>query len=107
MAATTTSCQVLWLRNLLSKVIRSELTLVTFDVDDKSTIALMKNLIFYEHSKHVDTRFHFIRECVEKRQIVVEFVCTREQHADILTSVLRRDKSLWSLYALESNMRIF
>ena len=36
----------------------------------------------------IDTRFHFIRECVEKGQIMVEFVSTREQRADILTKVL-------------------
>ena len=52
----------------------------------------MKNPVFYGRSKHIDTRFHFICECVEKRQIVVKFVCTREQQTDILTKVLTRVK---------------
>ena len=85
MNATTASCQALWLRNLLREVTRSELKSITFYVDNKSTITLMKNPVFHGHNKHIDTRFHFIRECVEKRHIVVEFVCTRKQHADILT----------------------
>ena len=50
----------------------------------------MKNPVFYGRSKHIDTRFHFICEHVEKRQIVVEFICTREQRADILTKAITR-----------------
>ena len=78
MAATAASYQVLWLRNLLSEVTRSELKSVTLYVDNKSALALMKNPMFHGCSRHIDTRFHFIRECVEKRQIIVDFVCTRE-----------------------------
>ena len=92
MAATAASCQALWLRNLLSKVTKSELKLVTLYVDNKFAIALMKNLIFHGRSKHTDTCFHFIHECTEKRQIVVEFVCTRGQRGDILTKALTRVK---------------
>ena len=32
-------------------------------VDNKSAIALSKNLVFYNRSKHVETEFHFIRTC--------------------------------------------
>ena len=71
---------------------RSELKSVTLYVDNKFVIALMKNLVFYGRSKHINTCFHFIRECVEKRQIAMEFVCAREQHADILIKALTRVK---------------
>ena len=90
MAATAVSCQALWLRNLLREVTRIELKLTTLYVDNKSAIALMKNLIFHGHNKHIDTRFHFIRECFEKRQFILEFVRTREQRAYILTKALAR-----------------
>ena len=92
MAATIASCEALWLRNLLSEVTKSELKPVTLYIDNKSAIALMKSPIFHGHNKHIDTHFHFILECVEKRQIVVESICTREQHADILTNALARVK---------------
>ena len=72
------SCQAFWLINLLSKVTESELKSVTLYVDNKFVIALMKNMIFYGHNKYISTHFHFIHECVEKRQIVVEFISTRE-----------------------------
>ena len=70
----------------------SEQKSITLNADNKSTIVLMKNPIFHGCSKHINTRFHFICECVEKRQIVVEFQCTREQRAYIVTKVLPKVK---------------
>ena len=92
MVATAALCQAFWLKILLSEVTWSELKSVTLYVSNKSEIALMKNLIFHRCSKYIDTPFHFIRECVEKRQIVVEFICTIEQRADILTKALGKVK---------------
>ncbi|XP_022927969.1 uncharacterized protein LOC111434845 [Cucurbita moschata] len=51
MAATAASCQALWLRNLLSEVIRTELKPMTLDVENKFTIALMKNLVHVNQEK--------------------------------------------------------
>jgi hypothetical protein len=48
--------------------------------------------VFHERSKHIDLRFHFIRECVEKGQIFVEFTRIEAQLADILTKPLGRVK---------------
>ncbi|KAG6531657.1 hypothetical protein ZIOFF_005473 [Zingiber officinale] len=88
MAATTAACQALWLRSLVSELTGVKPKPVTLFVDNKSAIALMKNPVFHGRSKHIDTRFHFIRECIEKGQIVVEFVNTGEQRADALTKAL-------------------
>ncbi|KAG6471101.1 hypothetical protein ZIOFF_072198 [Zingiber officinale] len=88
MAATTAACRALWLRSLTSKLTGEKPKPVTLFVDNKSAIALMKNSIFHGRSKHIDTRFHFIRECVENGQIVVEFINTGEQRADVLTKAL-------------------
>ena len=57
-------------------------------VENKSAIVLMKNPVFHGRIKHIDTRFHFIRECVEEGQIIVEFIRTDEQRADSLTKAL-------------------
>ncbi|KAG6494785.1 hypothetical protein ZIOFF_042546 [Zingiber officinale] len=88
MAATTAACHALWLKSLASELTGVEPKPVTLFVDNKSVIALMKNPVFHGRSKHIDTKFHFIRECVEKGQIEVEFVNTGEQRADVLTKAL-------------------
>ncbi|KAG6490266.1 hypothetical protein ZIOFF_051551 [Zingiber officinale] len=71
MVATTAACHASELTGVEPKP-------VTLFVDNKSAIALMKNPVFHGRNKHIDTRFHFIRECIEKGQIVVEFVNTGE-----------------------------
>ncbi|GJR19898.1 uncharacterized mitochondrial protein-like protein [Tanacetum coccineum] len=53
---------------LMAEVTGLERQKVIIRVDNKSAIALSKNLVFYGRSKHIHTRCHFIRECVENEQ---------------------------------------
>ncbi|KAJ9561720.1 hypothetical protein OSB04_006880 [Centaurea solstitialis] len=94
MAATSAACQALWLRNLLVDLTGWEAQCVKLCVDNKSAISLMKNAVFHGRSKHINTKFHFIRECVEEGSIYVEHVSGEEQKADILTKALPRVKFL-------------
>lgn len=61
-------------------------------VDNTSTIALMKNPVFNGRSKHIKYRFHYIREKVEVRKIIVEHIREKEQSAYILTKALTNIK---------------
>nr|GEW88280.1 ribonuclease H-like domain, reverse transcriptase, RNA-dependent DNA polymerase [Tanacetum cinerariifolium] len=72
-AATAVATQALWLKRLLNKLTHSEEEKITIMVDNKSAIALMKNPVFHGRSKHIDTKYHFIRECVEREDIQVKF----------------------------------
>ncbi|KAJ0868674.1 putative RNA-directed DNA polymerase [Helianthus annuus] len=90
MAATSAACQALWLRELLSEITGCTQQRVVLRVDNLSAIALMKNPVFHGRSKHINTRYHFIRECVERDQVKVEHVSGDKQRADILTKALAR-----------------
>ncbi|GJS60500.1 zinc finger, CCHC-type containing protein [Tanacetum coccineum] len=92
MAATAAACQALWLRNMVSFLTGEEAQRVQLLVDNQSAIALMKNPVFHGRSKHIDTKYHFIRECVERDQVYVEHVSGDLQKADILTKALPRVK---------------
>lgn len=61
-------------------------------VDNKSTISLTKNPVFHGRSKHIQRRYHFIRECVENGKVEVERICGSKENADILTKGLGRMK---------------
>jgi len=87
-AATAAAQQALWLRNLFSEVMKQKPAVVTLFVDNNSAIALMKNAVFHGRSKHIDIKYHFIRECIEGGQIMVKRVGTNEQKADALTKPL-------------------
>ena len=84
-AATSVAKQALWLRNLVSEITKEKPKTVTLYIDSNSAIALMKKPMFHGRSKHIDLKYHFIRECIERGQIVAKRVCTDEQRADVLT----------------------
>ncbi|GKA38571.1 hypothetical protein Tco_0731122, partial [Tanacetum coccineum] len=60
--------------------------------DNKSAIALCCNNVQHSRSKHIDIRFHFIKEHVENGVIKLYFVNTEYQLADIFTKALARNK---------------
>nr|KAJ0196411.1 hypothetical protein LSAT_V11C700384790 [Lactuca sativa] len=99
MAATTSACQAIWLQDLLGEIMNKAQEKVILRVDNKSAIELTKNPVFHGRSKHIHTRFHFIRNCVEREQVEVENIPGGEQRADILTKPLARTKfkEMWSL----------
>jgi hypothetical protein len=75
----TTACQ-----GCRSLLLRS----FTMKMDNESTIALCKNPVHHDRSKHIDTRYHFIKQCITKGRIDVMFVGTETQLTDILTKPL-------------------
>ncbi|KAI3818794.1 hypothetical protein L1987_12612 [Smallanthus sonchifolius] len=92
MASTSAACQALWLRNLISDLMGEEAQVVKLFLDNEAAIALTKNPVFHGRSKHIDTKHHFIPECVERGQVCVEHVSGNLQKADILTKPLPRVK---------------
>jgi hypothetical protein len=55
-------------------------------VDNKSTIALIKNLVLDGQNKHIDVKYHLVREFAENGLIKVEFITSKGQLGDILTA---------------------
>lgn len=79
MAATSAACQGIWLMRLLRELLEQPTKPFTLFVDNKSAIALMKNPMFHCRSKHIDTRYYFIRECIEEGLVAVSHIATESQ----------------------------
>nr|GEV04523.1 integrase, catalytic region, zinc finger, CCHC-type, peptidase aspartic, catalytic [Tanacetum cinerariifolium] len=60
--------------------------------DNKSTIALCCNNVQHSRAKHIDIRYHFIKEQVENGIVELYFVRTEYQLADIFTKPLPRER---------------
>jgi glutathionylspermidine synthase len=86
------ACQGVWLQSLLMeiKVNRNE----DFEllIDNKSAINLAKNPIAHGRSKHIETKFHFLRDQVTKGKIKLSYCNTNSQMADVLTKPLKIDR---------------
>ena len=78
-AASTVSTQALWLAQLLGDLLGRDTEAVELRVDSKSALALAKNLVFHERSKHIRVRYHFIRGCLEEGSIKASYINTKDQ----------------------------
>ena len=59
---------------------------------NQSCIKLSVNPVFHDRSKHIDIRYHHIRYCVQWRIIILSYIHTEDQDADILMKELTRSK---------------
>jgi hypothetical protein len=91
-AAALGACQGVWLSRLIAELLGEKVQKFRLLVDNQSAIELAKNPVFHDRSKHSDTRFHYIRDCIEKDVLDVDHVGTDRQVADILTKPLGRIK---------------
>ena len=85
MAANMATCEGMWLRKLLSGLFECELEVIVVHCDNQSGIKLSENLMFHDRSKHIDIRYHFLRDCVQRGTIQLEYIQTDEQVAAIFT----------------------
>ena len=60
--------------------------------DNQSEITLSKNRVHHSQTKHIDTRYHFISQCVEDKKIEIGFIRTEDKLADIFTKALGKTK---------------
>jgi hypothetical protein len=89
-AAAAATCQGIWLSRLIGELLGQKPDKIKLKIDNQSAIALCKNPVFHERSKHIDIRYHLVRNCVEEGKLTVEYVGTEEQLADLLTKPLAR-----------------
>ena len=57
-------------------------------VDNQSAIALAKNPVHHQRSKHIDIKYHFVRHEVQNENIKLEYVPTEFNLADVFTKAL-------------------
>ena len=82
--------EVKWLRGLLAELgLRSEKPSLIIG-DNQGTIALSKNGVKSERTKHVDVKFHFVTEEVNKKTVELQWVPSEKQQADIFTKGLAK-----------------
>ncbi|GJS66617.1 hypothetical protein Tco_0681181 [Tanacetum coccineum] len=83
--------QILWMRSQLTDY-GLGFNKIPMYCDNKSAIALSCNNVQHSRSKHIDIRFHFIKEHVENGVIELYFVNTEYQLANIFTKALVRER---------------
>lgn len=90
-AAASCACQCVWMRRVLEKIGLSQSKCTVIMCDNSSTIKLSKNLVLHGRSKHIDVRFHFLRDLTKEEAVKLVHCGTSNQVADIMTKPLKLD----------------
>ncbi|KAL0340068.1 UNVERIFIED_CONTAM: Retrovirus-related Pol polyprotein from transposon RE1 [Sesamum radiatum] len=91
-AAAATSNQAIWLRRILEDIGEKQEEPTTIYCDNKSAIAITKNPVQHSRTKHIDIKYHSLREATTRGEIELKYCSTEEQLADIFTKALPRNK---------------
>jgi hypothetical protein len=87
-AACDSSREVIWLRRLLHELGIKQTNPTPLLCDNESAISLTRNPESHKRSKHIDVRYHFIREQISKKNVEISYVNTKEQLADVFTKAI-------------------
>jgi transposase InsO family protein len=90
-AATEACKELLWMKKFLQELGFKQQQYVLF-CDNQSTIHLAKNSSFHSRSKHIDVRYHWIRDTLNDKLLTLEKIHTDDNGSDMLTKALTREK---------------
>jgi len=86
-AAAEAAKEAMWLQRFMHELGFAKRT-TSIRCDNQGAIALIRNPVFHQRTKHMDVRLFFIREAQEEGKIDVSYIDTDNQLADIMTKAL-------------------
>ena len=89
MAVSEACREAVWLQSILSSLTKTSPRTIMLNVDNQGTIALSKNQIQNNRTKHIRIRYHYVKECNEDKLIELVYCHTKDNVSDILTKALR------------------
>ena len=78
------------MRNILVGLFGQKMDPIVICRDIQRSIKPFDNLVFHDWSRHIDIQYHHLRDCVQRRIMLLEYIPTEEYDADILTKTLSR-----------------
>jgi hypothetical protein len=91
-ALTHAAKEALWIRSFVNELRGTMPLPIQVNCDNQGALALAKDNKFHSRTKHIDLRYHFIREAVEDNKIEISYIPTDENVSDIFTKALARPK---------------
>lgn len=92
-ALSTTVREILWLKQLAKECNDQQKSTIKIMCDNQSAIDLGESEAFRPRTKHIDIRFHHIREKIERGVIELEYIPTEKMVADSLTKAVSTKKT--------------
>ena len=86
------TAQAIWLRFVLDDFWEMQAEATPLFYDNMSAISMAKNPVFHQRTRHINRKYHFIREALQEGVINVKFCRSEEQLTDIFTKALPKDR---------------
>ena len=87
-----TSLRNPFLRQLLSSIGIAVQSRITIYEDNQGAVYISGNPVDHNRTKHIDVRYHYVREKVADGAILVQYIPTEKQVADYFTKALPEEK---------------
>jgi hypothetical protein len=87
-ATCSASGEAIWLQKLLTSLFDLEMEATVILCDNQSCIKMTENPVLHDKSKHIEIRYHYIRDMVQRGVVKLQYVGTDEQVAYVLTKPL-------------------
>jgi hypothetical protein len=88
-AAAYCVCQGIWIKRILESIGLKQQQCLEVFCDNSSTIKLSKNPVLHGRCKHIDIRFHFLRNLSCDGKVELKHCASQNQLADIMTKALK------------------
>ena len=90
MALSITCQETMFLTQLLTDIMPKNIKPAIIRSDNQGAIALIKNPVNQKRSKPIDIRYHFIRDCYKDNCIVIDYVPSESNVADVFTKAPKK-----------------
>ncbi|CAN0860294.1 Retrovirus-related Pol polyprotein from transposon TNT 1-94 [Linum grandiflorum] len=90
-AAVEAGKEMLWLKRFLQELGLKQSEYVVF-CDSQSAMDLRRNTMYHSRTKHIDVRYHWLRDVIEEQMMKLKKVHTDKNCADVLTKVVPGSK---------------
>ena len=77
-AACSASCEAVWLRKLLSDLFDLQMDATYIHCDNQSCVKLSKNSVFHDKSKHIEIKYNYIKDMVQRGAVKLKYVVKEE-----------------------------
>jgi hypothetical protein len=82
-------CEVVWLCKVLADLSKHVLDSTIIHHGNQSCVKISENLVFHDKSNHIEIKYHYIQDMVQRKEVSMLYLPTDEQVVDVLTKLGR------------------
>jgi hypothetical protein len=79
--------EVMWLHKILADLSKHVLDSTIIHYGNQSCVKISENLVFHDKLNHIEIKYHYIQDMVQRKEVLVLYLPTDEEVVDVLTKL--------------------